>query len=91
MDFSRWSEIRKSNEQKREKFMSGIIGHVTYAILGRQAALEKVPQTAKLIDKHLDSYLVGAYFGADIMTLPGGRCTACGGEYGYGGCLVKSI
>ena len=65
--------------------MSGIIGHLTYAILGRQAILEKAPQTAKLIDKHFYSYLAGAYFGADIMTLPGGRCTACGGEYGYGG------
>ena len=65
--------------------MSGIIGHLTYAILGRQAVLEKAPQIALLIDEHLDSYLAGAYFGADIMTLPGGRCIVCGGEYGYGG------
>jgi hypothetical protein len=57
--------------------MSGIIGHLTYAILGRQAILEKAPQIAQLIDEHLDSYLAGAYFGADIMTLPGGRCIVC--------------
>ena len=48
--------------------MSGIIGHLTYAILAHQIVLERAPQIARLISDHQDSYLAGAYLGADVMT-----------------------
>lgn len=70
--------------------MSGIIGHLTYAILAHQIVLERAPQIARLISDHQDSYLAGAYLGADVMTLPGGKCPECGGEYGYGGDFSRS-
>jgi len=65
--------------------MSGIIGHLTYAILAHQKIAKRSPHIAQLIDKHQSSYLAGSYLGADIMTLPSGRCPECGEEYGYGG------
>ncbi|MCZ6678930.1 MAG: hypothetical protein O7E52_16985 [Candidatus Poribacteria bacterium] len=63
--------------------MSGIIGHLTYAVLGHKAAAERQLPVAPIIGRHYASYLAGCYLGADIMTLPGGACAQCGEEWGY--------
>ena len=65
--------------------MSGIIGHITYAMLGRVAAEKRGLPVVPVIDNFLPSYLAGTYLGIDIMTLPGGVCTECGDEWGYCG------
>ena len=63
--------------------MSGIIGHITYAFLGLQEARKRGLPDVALIERHFPSYLAGTYLAADIMTLPGGVCPKCNGEYGY--------
>ena len=65
--------------------MSGIIGHMTYAMLGHKAIAKRNLAVARLIQHYQDSYLAGSYLGADIMTLPGGVCPKCNEEFGYGG------
>ena len=64
--------------------MSGIVGHVMYAILGGKAAQERKLPVAPLIHRHSASYLCGAYLGCDIQTLPEAFCVDSGEEVGYG-------
>ncbi len=64
--------------------MSGIIGHVTYAVLGAQAAAARRLPVAPLLRRHWASYLCGAYLGCDIQTLPEAVCVDTGREVGYG-------
>lgn len=64
--------------------MSGIIGHLTYAILtGKAMAARKTPVSA-IIGRHFSAYLAGAYLGCDIGTLPAAICVQTGAEVGYG-------
>jgi len=69
--------------------MSGIVGHLTYALLSHRKALERQLRCAAIISQHLGHYLSGAYLGADIMTLPGGACPECGQEWGYCASIPK--
>ena len=64
--------------------MSGVIGHLTYAILGAKAATQRALPIAPLLSRHQASYLCGAYLGADIQTLPNGTDVATGLPVGYG-------
>ncbi|MBT3267787.1 hypothetical protein HN371_11565 [Candidatus Poribacteria bacterium] len=64
--------------------MSGIVGHMTYAILASEAAARRELRVAALIRRHYASYLAGAYLGCDIQTLPASVCEDTGGEVGYG-------
>jgi hypothetical protein len=64
--------------------VSGIIGHVTYAVLGAQAAAAQRLPVAPLLRRHWASYLCGAYLGCDIQTLPEAVCVDTGREVGYG-------
>lgn len=64
--------------------MSGIIGHVMYAILGAKAAAARRLPVAPIIQRHWASYLAGAYLGADIQTMPEAICVDTGKEVGYG-------
>ena len=64
--------------------MSGVIGHVMYAILGAKAAAQRSLPITPLLRRHEASYLCGAYLGADIQTLPNGTDVATGIPFGYG-------
>jgi hypothetical protein len=64
--------------------MSGIIGHMTYAILGGKAAAERKLPVAPILQRHYASYLAGAYLGCDIQTMPEAICVDTGQEVGYG-------
>ena len=64
--------------------MSGIIGHVMYAVLGAKAAAARRLPVAPIIQRHWASYLAGAYLGADIQTMPEAICVDTGKEVGYG-------
>jgi hypothetical protein len=64
--------------------MSGIIGHMTYAILASEAAAQRGLPVASLTREHHASYLAGAYLGCDIQTLPASTCADTGAEVGYG-------
>jgi hypothetical protein len=64
--------------------MSGIIGHVTYAILAAQEAERRGLEIAPLLRRHRASYLCGSYLGCDIQTLPEAVCVDTGREVGYG-------
>jgi hypothetical protein len=64
--------------------MSGIIGHLTYAILAGKAAARCRLPIAGLLDRHRPSYLAGAYLGCDVQTLPEAVCRDTGQEVGYG-------
>jgi hypothetical protein len=64
--------------------MSGVIGHVMYAILGAKAAAQRSLPIAPLLHRHEASYLCGAYLGADIQTLPNGTDVETGLPFGYG-------
>jgi len=44
--------------------------HVTYAVLGAQAATARRLPVAPLLRRHWASYLCGAYLGCDIQTFP---------------------
>ncbi|GEM_PF-5915753 len=50
--------------------MSGIIGHSMYALLGLRAAAAQGLPIARVLSRHLPSYLCGAYLGCDVGTLP---------------------
>jgi len=63
--------------------MSGIVGHVTYAILAAKAVEDRGLGVSTVIRRHFASYLGGAYLGCDIQTLPGGVCQDSGEEIGY--------
>ena len=64
--------------------MSGVIGHVMYAMLGAKAAEQRSLPIAPLLRRHEASYLCGAYLGADIQTLPNGTDVETGLPFGYG-------
>ncbi|MDF1813445.1 MAG: hypothetical protein P1V20_14705 [Verrucomicrobiales bacterium] len=64
--------------------MSGIIGHTTYAILAAKAAEARKLPVAALIQRHLSSYLAGAYIGCDVQTMPAAICIDTGAGVGHG-------
>ncbi|MEO1997687.1 MAG: hypothetical protein ABGZ17_20690 [Planctomycetaceae bacterium] len=64
--------------------MSGIVGHLMYAILGARAAQSRSLVVAPVIQRNFASYLAGAYLGCDIQTLPAALCVQTGEEVGYG-------
>ena len=64
--------------------MSGIIGHVMYAILGAKAAAERELPIASIAGRHWASYLAGSYLACDIQTMPEAICTETGQEVGFG-------
>jgi hypothetical protein len=64
--------------------MSGIVGHMMYALLGAKAAAERGLPLTSPIARHLPSYLAGAYLGCDVQTLPAAVCLDSGDEVGYG-------
>lgn len=63
--------------------MSGIVGHVTYAILGAKAARQRRLPVAPIVERHWASYLAGSYLGSDVQTLPAAVCQDTGEEVGY--------
>ncbi len=64
--------------------MSGVIGHMTYAILAEKAAAERKLPMAPIARSHYAAFLAGAYLGCDIQTLPEAICIDTGKEVGYG-------
>lgn len=64
--------------------MSGVIGHMMYAILGGKAAEQRQLPVAPLLNRHYASYLAGAYLGCDVQTLPAAICVDTGAPVGYG-------
>ena len=64
--------------------MSGVIGHVMYAILGARASRQRNLAISSIIERHFDSYLAGSYLGCDIQTLPEAICIDTGQRVGYG-------
>jgi len=64
--------------------MSGVVGHVAYAVLGAKAAEARRLPLAGAIRRHFASYLGGAYLGCDIHTLPSAVCVDTGEEVGHG-------
>src|SRR2546430_13747549 len=67
--------------------MSGIVGHIAYALLGAREAARRGFPLGYVVDRHLPSYLTGAYLGCDVQTLPAAICLDTGAEVGYGGQL----
>ncbi|MEO2023969.1 MAG: hypothetical protein ABGX05_19250, partial [Pirellulaceae bacterium] len=64
--------------------MSGVIGHMMYAILGGKAATHRRLPVAPLLNRYYASYLAGAYLGCDVQTLPAAICVDTGAPIGYG-------
>ena len=64
--------------------MSGIIGHTLYALLGARAATARELPLARVVGRHIPSYLCGAYLGADVGTVPAATCVDTGVPVGYG-------
>ncbi len=64
--------------------MSGIVGHILYAVLADKAARQRKLPITPLIGRHYASYLCGAYLGCDIQTLPEAVCVDSGQQVGYG-------
>ncbi len=64
--------------------MSGIIGHTMDALLGLQAAVGRRLPLAAVAQRHLASYLAGAYLGCDIQVMPEAVCVDTGREVGFG-------
>ena len=64
--------------------MSGIVGHLSYAILAEKAASHYRLPIAGVLRRHFASYLAGAYLGCDVQTLPEAVCRDTGQEVGYG-------
>ena len=58
--------------------MSGVIGHMMYAILGGKAATQRKLPVAPLLNRYYASYLAGAYLGCDVQTLPAAICVDTG-------------
>ena len=63
--------------------MSGIVGHVTYALLALKAAKSRQLPVAGVMENHISSYLAGCYLGCDIQTLPAAICKDTGESVGY--------
>ncbi|WP_395740428.1 hypothetical protein [Prosthecobacter sp.] len=64
--------------------MSGLIGHTMYGILAAKAAQGRGLSVAPLIERHLPSFLCGAYLGCDIQVMPEAICVDTGREVGFG-------
>ncbi len=64
--------------------MSGIIGHVTYAVLAEKAAAARKLPVVPVIRRHFSSYLCGAYLGCDVQTVPAAICLDTGEGVGHG-------
>ena len=58
--------------------MSGVIGHMMYAILGGKAAEQRRLPVVPLLNRYYASYLAGAYLGCDVQTLPAAICVDTG-------------
>lgn len=64
--------------------MSGLIGHSMYGILALKEARGRGLPVAPLMERHLPSYLCGAYLGSDIQVMPEAVCVDTGREVGFG-------
>ena len=64
--------------------MSGIIGHSMYALLGLRCAQAQELPIARVLSRHLPSYLGGAYLGCDVGTVPAAICQDTDQPVGYG-------
>ena len=64
--------------------MSGLIGHMMYAILGGKAAEQRKLPVAPLLNRYYATYLAGSYLGCDVQTLPAAICVDTGAPVGYG-------
>jgi hypothetical protein len=64
--------------------MSGIVGHVMYAVLAHKAARQRQLPIAPILGRHYAGFLCGAYLGCDIQTLPEAICVDTGQHVGYG-------
>lgn len=64
--------------------MSGLIGHTMYGILAAKAAKGRGLSVTPIIERHLPSFLCGAYLGCDIQVMPEAVCVDTGREVGFG-------
>lgn len=64
--------------------MSGLIGHTMYGILAAKAAKGRGLPITPIIERHLPSFLCGAYLGCDIQVMPEAVCVDTGREVGFG-------
>ncbi len=64
--------------------MSGLIGHTMYGILAAKAAKGRGLPITQIIERHLPSFLCGAYLGCDIQVMPEAVCVDTGREVGFG-------
>ena len=55
-----------------------------YALLGARAAAQRDLSVARIVERHVSSYLCGAYLGADVGTVPSVICQDTGTLVGYG-------
>ena len=55
-----------------------------YALLGARAAAQRDLSVARIVERHVASYLCGAYLGADVGTVPSVICQDTGTPVGYG-------
>ena len=64
--------------------MSGLIGHTMYGILAAKAAKGRGLPITPIIERHLPSFLCGAYLGCDIQVMPEAVCVDTGRAVGFG-------
>ncbi|MFN0079367.1 MAG: hypothetical protein ACKVY0_23120 [Prosthecobacter sp.] len=64
--------------------MSGLIGHTMYGLLAAKAAKGRGLSITPIIERHLPSFLCGAYIGCDIQVMPEAVCVDTGREVGFG-------
>lgn len=55
-----------------------------YALLGLKAAAHRKLPLVPIAQRHIPSYLAGAYIGCDIQTMPEAICVDTGRDVGYG-------
>lgn len=64
--------------------MSGLIGHTAYGLVALKEAKARGLAVASMIERHLPSFLCGAYLGSDIQCMPEAVCVDTGHEVGFG-------
>ncbi len=64
--------------------MSGLIGHSMYGILALKEARARGLSVVPVMERHLPSFLCGAYLGSDIQVMPEAVCADTGREVGFG-------
>ena len=64
--------------------MSGLIGHTAYSLVAMKEAKARGLAIAPIIERHLPSFLCGAYLGCDIQCMPEAVCVDTGREVGFG-------